>query len=161
MSDARPDTSEAAGTDWLATLREVGHETRALTADEQEIMRRALRRSVKIVGEGHLVAALRALLAERDAALSARDDAIRRLGDAARDAGRWRGISDGKEILIKHLTAERDALRAQRDSLRDALEKALEWIEGWDPGFTMEPDWPADHAAMRGVLATLREAGHE
>lgn len=36
----------------LAALREAGHETRAVTPDEQKILHRALRRSVKIVGEG-------------------------------------------------------------------------------------------------------------
>lgn len=154
MTDAvKPDTSEAAVERDAATVE---HFARVWPEDAEESVRDAMRNSLV-----HISALLRALLAERDAAAIARDDAIRRMADASRDAGRWRGISEGNDVVIKHLRAERDALRAQRDSLRDALEKALEWIEGWDPGFTMEPDWPADHAAMRGVLATLREAGHE
>lgn len=78
-------------------------------------------------------ALLRDLLAERNAAVTARDDAIRRLGDAARDAGRWRGISEGNDVVIKHLSAERDALRAERDKLRDGISKALLEIEDAGP----------------------------
>lgn len=115
MGDVKPDTSEAA----VETAAEM------LDAYDFDVT----------------AALLRALLAERDAALTARDDAIRRMADAARDAGRWRGISEGNDVVIKHLRAERDALRAQ---LTEVL---------------------AENDAVRFQLnnanATLREAGHE
>ncbi len=51
---------------------------------------------------------LRALVDERDAAIAARNEAIRQLGAAARKAGSWQGISEGKDIATRQLEAERD-----------------------------------------------------
>jgi hypothetical protein len=85
---------------------------------------------------------LRALLAERDAAIAARDEAIRMMGEASRQAGSWQGISEGKDLAIKQLEADRDywmqnsatawdtceqrRLEAAQASLeRDALRAAL------------------------------------
>lgn len=131
MPDAQPDTSAEAvervvqGLEFAAARVDLSNEV-----------------TQRICTQGLMdgTALLHALLAERDAARAeadargyecaqaamhahtlteelaqatvARDDAIRRMADAARDAGRWRGISEGKEIVIKHLQAERDALRA-------------------------------------------------
>lgn len=134
MTDAvKPDTSEAAVLRDAATVE---YFARVWPEDAEESVRDAMRNSLV-----HISALLRALLAERDAALTARDDAIRRMSDASREAGSWRGISDGKDVVIKQVEAERDALRAQ---LTDVL---------------------AENDAVRFQLnnanATLREAGHE
>ena len=45
---------------------------------------------------------------ERDEAIAERD----RLREALRQAGSWRGIAEGKDIVIRQLEAERDRLRS-------------------------------------------------
>lgn len=160
MTDAKPDTSEA----------EVVRAAEMLEAYDFDVTAALLRT---------LLAERDALRAERDATVRERDGWTETARHFSEGSDYYRGLlvrigqtfgreaqiaddgSDMREVLVAKVPDLVAALRAQRDSLRDALEKALEWIEGWDPGFTMEPDWPADHAAMRGVLATLREAGHE
>jgi hypothetical protein len=71
-----------------------------------------------------IAATLRALVDERDAAIAACDEAIRMMGDASRQAGSWQGISEGKDIVIRQLEAERDAAIA---ASRRVSRKAGEW----------------------------------
>lgn len=70
-------------------------------------------------------ATLRALAQERDALERVRDEAITRMGEAARNAGSWQGIAEGKDIVIRQIEAERDAARAQVERLREAIKEAI------------------------------------
>jgi hypothetical protein len=78
-----------------------------------------LRKLVAMCGDDADIGTLRALLAERDAAIAARDEAIRMMSDASRQAGAWQGISEGKDIALRQLEAERDAARQHVESERD------------------------------------------
>jgi hypothetical protein len=51
------------------------------------------------------------LRAERDQAKKVRSVAIREMTAMARDAGGWRGLSEGKDIVIRQLETDRDRLR--------------------------------------------------
>jgi hypothetical protein len=73
---------------------------------------------------GDTAAAIRALWAERDAAIAARDEAIRMMGEASRQAGSWQGISEGKDIALRQLEAERDAAVHMSRNLAHALGEA-------------------------------------
>ena len=71
---------------------------------------------------------LNALVDERDAllvdiefAIFSRDEAIRMMGEASRQAGSWQGISEGKNIVVRQLEAERDAAVHMERNLAHAL----------------------------------------
>jgi hypothetical protein len=101
---------------------------------------------------GDTAATLRALLAERDAAIAARDEAIRRMGEASRQAGSWQGIAEGKDIVIRQLEAERDALQVR---LRGA---SLDMLAANDaPLLDAEAAFAAGAAAMRRALDAAAE----
>ncbi len=157
----------------LATARETTATLRALLAERDAARAEADARGyecAQATTHAHtLTEELAQAMAERDAALSARDDAIRRLGDAARDAGRWRGISEGKDIVIKQLEAERDALRAEIAEAREALQP-FAFLARVNEKLNLDPElplkdfvpgvWPKWKDVKR-ALAALREAGHE
>lgn len=60
--------------------------------------------------------------AERDDAIKARNMAIREMAERAREAGSWRGIAEGKDIVIRRLEAERQRLRAALQSAITAMD---------------------------------------
>lgn len=41
--------------------------------------------------------------------------------------------------------------------LVEALESVMQWIDGWSPEFTYDPEWPADRDKVRAVLARVKE----
>jgi hypothetical protein len=107
-----------------------------------------------------LAAKLRALLAERDAAFRIRDDAIKMMGDASREAGSWRGISEGKNIIIRRLEAERDAARADiatafargAEAMRErAADKARRRHMEWDGSCAVS----CDASACEDIAAVI------
>ena len=74
------------------------------------------------------------LRAERDQAKKVRSVAIKEMAAMARDAGSWRGVSEGKDIVI--------------NQLRQVLEDIAKGIA----------NGPRCHAIAR---AALKDAGHE
>lgn len=80
-----------------------------------------------------IAATLRAIAAERDAALAARDGAIREMSRQAREAGA--------------MEAERDAARDRARTLHNALSKLL-----------AENMWNEDHPDVIAARATLGDA---
>jgi hypothetical protein len=52
------------------------------------------------------------LEAERDRAFDTRNLALKEMSAAARQAGSWQGIAEGKDVVIRQLEAERNRLRS-------------------------------------------------
>ena len=82
------------------------------------------------------------LRAERDQAKEVRSVAIREMAAMARDAGGWRGLSEGKDIVIRQLEAERDRLQKALDGVMNSHGEQL-------------------HDAFAEARAALKETGHE
>ncbi len=57
----------------------------------------------------------------------------------------------------EHAASLADAhLIAAAPDLYEALHLAMEWITGWDTGFTYDDEWPDDEAKIRAALAKAR-----
>ena len=69
--------------------------------------RSLLRESLEVFKES-----LGTVAIERDRAFDARNLALKEMSAAARQAGSWQGIAEGKDVVIRQLEAERDRLRA-------------------------------------------------
>lgn len=81
------------------------------------------------------------------------------------------GDEYGAEVLhraakeIARLSRELEALKhppmpdevcALMRELREALADVMTWIEGWDPGFIHDEEWPASRDAARAALAKAK-----
>lgn len=111
--------------------------------DDQEIFPGATEENGVCTGE-HVAESLAAeaadwigkLEAQRDRAVEARNLAIKEVADMARQAGSWRGIAEGKDIVIQQLEAERERLKA-----------IVNWLN--------------PHGLAVGPIINTKEVGHE
>lgn len=62
-------------------------------------------------------------------------------------------IADELREYIRHQQDQLKQLQAREARLVQALEGVLQWIDGWSPNFTYDPDWPMTREAINELLA--------
>ena len=59
---------------------------------------------------------------------------------------------DAQAATIAEQAAQIEALRADAERLRMALQKVMSWIDNWSPEFTHDSEWPADAALADAAM---------